>query len=211
MVSILNQRTVRWHLAILAVAATALCMQAHAQTDKQTTPSKPKYGVNKPLGETYAAAKSVADDQTRIVLYRAPLTLSTSQSLHRPIPVSAAKSPVNSNKATSSPSPTPIACKASTTQPLLQLPASRTTPALMRLTQGERHACSATNARLSQTGIVRIAPLIKRCNEHPKIVLIPDGAKQTRYQKQRLQAVAQLVIFTLILFNSLKSIRNQTI
>lgn len=48
-------------------------MQAHAQTDKETPPSKPKYGVNKPLGETYAAAKSVADEQTRLVLYRAPL------------------------------------------------------------------------------------------------------------------------------------------
>jgi outer membrane protein OmpA-like peptidoglycan-associated protein len=73
MVSILNQRAVRWHLAILSVATTALCMQAHAQTDKDTPPNKPKYGVNKPLGETYADAKSVADEQTRLVLYRAPL------------------------------------------------------------------------------------------------------------------------------------------
>lgn len=68
--SLSHQRTVRWHLAILAFA-TALCMQAHAQTDKEAPPTKPKYGVNKPLGETYAAVTSVAADQTRLVLYRA--------------------------------------------------------------------------------------------------------------------------------------------
>ena len=68
MVSILNQRAVRWHLAILSVVTTALCLQAHAQTDKDKAPSKPKYGVNKPLGETYAAVNSVAGEQTRLVL-----------------------------------------------------------------------------------------------------------------------------------------------
>lgn len=73
MVSILNLRAVRWRFAILMFATTASCVPAHAQTDKDKAPSKPKYGVNKPLGETYAAAKSVADEQTRLVLYRAPL------------------------------------------------------------------------------------------------------------------------------------------
>jgi OmpA-OmpF porin, OOP family len=73
MVSILNQRPVRWHLVILAFATAAVCLQAHAQTDKDKAPSKPKYGVNKPLGETYAAVNSVAGEQTRLVLYRAPL------------------------------------------------------------------------------------------------------------------------------------------
>ena len=73
MVSVFNQRAVRWPLAILVFATTALCVPTHAQTDKDKAPSKPKYGVNKPLGETYVAVNSVAGEQTRLVLYRAPL------------------------------------------------------------------------------------------------------------------------------------------
>lgn len=63
----------RWHLAIFVFATTTLCVHVNAQTDKDAALSKPKYGVTKPLGETYAAVKSVADEQTRFVLYRAPI------------------------------------------------------------------------------------------------------------------------------------------
>jgi outer membrane protein OmpA-like peptidoglycan-associated protein len=64
---------VRWSLAIGVFATAALCAQAYAQSDKsKDIPAKPKYGVSKPLGDTYAAVRSVADEQTRLVLYRAP-------------------------------------------------------------------------------------------------------------------------------------------
>jgi hypothetical protein len=59
---IFSQRAVRWCFAGFALAV--LVPHAHAQTGK--------YGINKPLGDTYAAVTSVADEQTRIVLYRAP-------------------------------------------------------------------------------------------------------------------------------------------
>lgn len=58
----------------LALLCAVWCAPVHAQTDKEKTDAlaKPKYGVTKPLGDTYVAAKSVADEQTRLVLYRAP-------------------------------------------------------------------------------------------------------------------------------------------
>jgi outer membrane protein OmpA-like peptidoglycan-associated protein len=62
-------------LIFSTLAAMVLCVSAHAQnkdTDKDAA-SKPKYGVNKSLGDTYAAVRSVADEQTRLVLYRAPV------------------------------------------------------------------------------------------------------------------------------------------
>jgi outer membrane protein OmpA-like peptidoglycan-associated protein len=68
--SVLVQGVARWFFLILAFATTAWSVQAHAQTDKEPLSSKPKYGVSKPLGELYAAAQSVADEQTRFVFYR---------------------------------------------------------------------------------------------------------------------------------------------
>jgi hypothetical protein len=59
--SIFNQRAARRCLGVFALAV--LAQQALAQTGK--------YGINTPLGDTYAAVTSVADEQTRIVLYRA--------------------------------------------------------------------------------------------------------------------------------------------
>jgi OmpA-OmpF porin, OOP family len=61
-----------------ALTLVAVCVSAHAQSDKEKEASaKPKYGVTKPVGDTYAAAKSVASEQTRLVLYRAPLDTDT--------------------------------------------------------------------------------------------------------------------------------------
>jgi len=59
---IFSQCAARCCFAIFALAV--LAPHAHAQAEK--------YGINKPLGDTYAAVTSVADEQTRIVLYRAP-------------------------------------------------------------------------------------------------------------------------------------------
>jgi hypothetical protein len=59
---IFSQCAARCCVAIFALAV--LAPHAHAQAEK--------YGINKPLGDTYAAVTSVADEQTRIVLYRAP-------------------------------------------------------------------------------------------------------------------------------------------
>jgi hypothetical protein len=61
-----------------ALTLVALCMSAQAQSDKEKDAStKPKCGVAKPMGDTYAAAKSVASEQTRLVLYRAPIDTDT--------------------------------------------------------------------------------------------------------------------------------------
>ena len=54
-----------WVCGFFALTTAVVCTNALAQ-------NKPKYGVNKPLGETYASAKSVTDEQTRLVFYRAP-------------------------------------------------------------------------------------------------------------------------------------------
>lgn len=59
---IFSQCAARCCFAIFALAV--LAPHAHAQAEK--------YGINKPLGDTYAAVTSVVDEQTRIVLYRAP-------------------------------------------------------------------------------------------------------------------------------------------
>jgi len=72
MASILTLYAKRWHFAICALTTAVVSWQVHAQSDTNAGPNKPKYGVNKPLGETYAAARSVADEQTRLVLYRTP-------------------------------------------------------------------------------------------------------------------------------------------
>lgn len=70
--SMFIQRFTRWRLAFMALTV-ALCVAAHGQSDKEKdTSAKPKYGVSKPLGDTYVATKSVEDEQTRLVLYRVP-------------------------------------------------------------------------------------------------------------------------------------------
>ena len=51
---------------VFAVASLLCSLPAQAQ-------NKTKYGVNKALGDTYVAAKSVADGQARLVIYRAPV------------------------------------------------------------------------------------------------------------------------------------------
>jgi outer membrane protein OmpA-like peptidoglycan-associated protein len=68
---IFSQRAGRWCVVTFAFGIAGLVLQAHAQADKASgADGKPKYGVSKPLGDTYAGVKSVADEQTRIVLYR---------------------------------------------------------------------------------------------------------------------------------------------
>lgn len=74
MVSIFYQCAPHLRLVFSALTLVALCVSADAQTDKEKDASaKPKYGVTKPVGDTYAAPKSVASEQTRLVLYRAPV------------------------------------------------------------------------------------------------------------------------------------------
>lgn len=61
-------------LGAAALVFTVFALCAQAQTGKDNAPPvSPKYGVNKPLGDTYIAAKSVTYEQTRLVLYRAPM------------------------------------------------------------------------------------------------------------------------------------------
>jgi len=64
MLSIFKQALRPWTLAVVSLSVLMFCLPTHAQT---------KYGVNKPLGDTYAPAPSVASEQTRLVLYRAPV------------------------------------------------------------------------------------------------------------------------------------------
>lgn len=62
----------RW--GIFSVAAVLFCMSVQAQTPEETPATFPQsqYGLHKPFGDAYAAAKSVAQEQTRLVVYRAP-------------------------------------------------------------------------------------------------------------------------------------------
>lgn len=73
--SILKWYSVCLYLRAFVLITSILCVQAQAQVDKnKDTSPKFKYGVNTPLGDTYAAVKSVADEQTRFVLYRAVIS-----------------------------------------------------------------------------------------------------------------------------------------
>lgn len=59
----------KFGILCISVFATLLaCTDAAAQNKDAI--SKPKYGVNKPLGDAYASVKSVVDEQTRLVMYR---------------------------------------------------------------------------------------------------------------------------------------------
>ena len=69
---IFSQRVGRWCFVTFALGIAGFIWQAHAQGENaRASDSQPKYGVNKPLGDTYAEVRSVADEQTRIVFYRA--------------------------------------------------------------------------------------------------------------------------------------------
>lgn len=75
-------RAISWPTAVLGLTCLLLSHGALAQ-------AKPKYGVDRPLGDDYVAAKSVSGDQTRIVMYRAdseqpskPITLYINDRYH---------------------------------------------------------------------------------------------------------------------------------
>lgn len=62
----------RWCVLGLAAALFGMWVHAPAHAEAQATVSTSQYGIHKPLGEAYAAAPSVAKEQTRLVVYRAP-------------------------------------------------------------------------------------------------------------------------------------------
>lgn len=64
------QRASRWQLILAVLACLAFSKWAPAQTANADTPKKPKFDITKPLGESYAAASTVAIEQARLVVYR---------------------------------------------------------------------------------------------------------------------------------------------
>ena len=64
------QRASRWQLVLAVLACLAFSKWSPAQTVNPDAPKKPKFDITKPLGDTYAAASSVAIEQSRLVIYR---------------------------------------------------------------------------------------------------------------------------------------------
>jgi len=62
----------RWGVWAVAAAWLGMWMHAPAHAETQAAVSTSRYGIHKPLGDAYAAAKSVAEEQTRLVVYRVP-------------------------------------------------------------------------------------------------------------------------------------------
>lgn len=64
------QRASRWQLILAVLACLAFSKWAPAQTANADTTKKPKFDITKPLGESYAAASTIAIEQARLVVYR---------------------------------------------------------------------------------------------------------------------------------------------
>jgi len=64
------QRAPLWQVVIAVIICVFFAKWAPAQTLGADAPAKPKFNITQPLGETYAAATSVAIEQARLVIYR---------------------------------------------------------------------------------------------------------------------------------------------